>query len=672
VAAARTLAKRSRETADGDDGDDRQAAGNRQPRLKDVLDTIPVRVFWKDRDGRYLGCNLAFARDAGLDSPDQLIGRTDYELAWREQAPIYRRDDNEVMSLGQAKLNYEEPQTTPDGRTIWLRTSKIPLRDDSGNIVGILGTYEDITEKKNTELALIRSEENLRITLESIGDGVVTTDLQGRITRMNRVAETLTGWAIAEARGRPLAEVLRIRSTDSETFIEDLATRVIAAGEPIALDRNTVLVSREGREHRIADSAAPILAANGAIEGVVVVFRDVSAEVEMEERLLQSRKLEAVARLAGGVAHDLNNTLATVIGNVAIAKADPADVASVRECLEEIESAARRAVSLVQKIVTIGGGRKRQPSEIDVGAVVDDVVHLFRSTVGGAIEVHLSLPSALPAVLADPSEIRQIVMNLLENARDAIGDEPGRIDVSVERIERGRLPREAAASAGVSKSEWVRIRVSDTGHGMDPEVCQRVFEPFFTTRDVAKRPGLGLSVVHGIVTANQGMVSIESEPEKGTRVDVFLPVHDTAAPSAQDVVSDDDDASPVFDPGDYTILYVDDDEPLVFLVRRILNKRGYRVVTETSPVRALEHFRRDPRAFDVVVTDHNMPEMSGVEFAREIAAIRSDLPIIMVSGYLPEDRSDVAEDAGVCEVVYKPDTVDHLIDAIEARVRERA
>lgn len=261
-----------------------------QQMLRLILDTIPDRVFWKDVNLNYLGCNIPFAKDAGLNSPEEIIGKSDYEMGWKEQADLYRADDKYVIESLQPKLNYEEPQTTPDGRKIWLRTSKVPLIDADGNVKGVLGTYEDITEKKLMEESLRLRESQLRTTLYSIGDGVIAVDNEGMVMIMNPIAEELTGWKESDAKGKPLEEVFNIVNEETRNKVENPVRRVLREGIVVGLANHTVLISRDGREFPIADSGAPIFDENRNIIGVVLVFRDQTEERRIQKAIQESEE----------------------------------------------------------------------------------------------------------------------------------------------------------------------------------------------------------------------------------------------------------------------------------------------------------------------------------------------------------------------------------------------
>lgn len=260
-----------------------------QAMLQLVLDTIPVRVFWKNTDLKYVGCNMGFARDAGFNSPDELAGKTDFQLAWASTlAAQYRADDLEVIKTGRARMGYEEPLTLADGRNLWVRTSKAPLRDSGGKIIGVIGTYEDITEHKLQDQKLVLAESELRATLYGIGDAVISTDSEGNVALMNPVAEHLTGWRESEARGRRLSEVFHIINEKTRRRIENPFERVLKKGVIVGLANHTLLVARDGTERPIGDSGAPIIGKGNRVCGAVIIFRDLTNERKAMRDLSES------------------------------------------------------------------------------------------------------------------------------------------------------------------------------------------------------------------------------------------------------------------------------------------------------------------------------------------------------------------------------------------------
>ncbi|MFA7160847.1 MAG: PAS domain S-box protein, partial [Kiritimatiellia bacterium] len=266
--------------------------------LQLVLDTIPSRIFWKDTSLKYLGCNLSLARDAGREKPEDLIGDTDEHMAWAEQAELYTADDRAVISSGQARIGYEEPQTTPAGNKIWLRTTKVPLRDSRGNIIGVMGTYEDITARKQQELNLARIEAELRAMLYGIGEAVISTDADGRIMIMNRVAEHLTGWLESEAAGQPLHNVFNIIDEQTRQPAKSRILRVLAEGRGDGPDSHTILISRDGTARPVGNSISPFFDKSGKLAGVILIFRDLTEEIKISRQLLRNEQIFRMAALS--------------------------------------------------------------------------------------------------------------------------------------------------------------------------------------------------------------------------------------------------------------------------------------------------------------------------------------------------------------------------------------
>lgn len=254
--------------------------------LQTVLDTIPMPIFWKDKNSVFLGCNKLFAQDTGRESPSELIGDTDLNMTWSEQADLYRNDDFEIMSSGKARINYEEPHTSTDGILTWVRSTKVPLRDGEGQVFGVLGTYEDITSRKLAEQALFLEKEKLRITLMSIGDGVIVTDKKGKVLLINMVAEVLTGWPQELSRGRRIDEIFRIENEQSRIPCRNPVDLVMESGKIAGLANHTVLISRDGSERAIDDSASPITDKDGNVIGAVLVFRDVTEKRNKENEII--------------------------------------------------------------------------------------------------------------------------------------------------------------------------------------------------------------------------------------------------------------------------------------------------------------------------------------------------------------------------------------------------
>ena len=377
----------------------------------------------------------------------------------------------------------------------------------------------------------------------------------------------------------------------------------------------------------------------------------------LEAQLRESQKMEAIGTLAGGVAHDFNNLLAMILGNVALARQDAQSNGEALVSLDEINKAAVRAQTLVQQILTFS---RKQPHELisqPLQPAVDEALGLLRASLPAGIELVADLSEAPLQVRSDGNQIVQVLMNLCTNAWQSVAGPLGRIEVGLHKVH----PDERAIQAlnGLAPGDHACLSVSDNGSGMDEATQARIFEPFFTTKGVGQGTGLGLSVVHGIVKAHSGAIEVRSQPGQGTRVTVYLPLSAARPESAAPVAA----IGPV-DGAGQRVLYVDDEASLVLLVERMLNRLGYLTTGCASAEAAIAAVRAAPQAFDLVVTDYNMPGHSGLDVAREVKRIRPDLAVVISSGYITDELRLAAQQIGVSQVVYKPNTVNELCSII--------
>jgi CheY-like chemotaxis protein/two-component sensor histidine kinase len=362
--------------------------------------------------------------------------------------------------------------------------------------------------------------------------------------------------------------------------------------------------------------------------------------------------MEALGTLAGGIAHDFNNILAAIEGNAKLAIADlPVDHAA-QESLSEIEKSSARAVDIVRRILTFSRHQEPNRDVIDLQPAVEEALGLLRATLPARVELRAEFASDVARTIADPTEVHQIVMNLITNASHAIGSRGGRIDLRVDTALVAST--EGNAIAGLHPGRYARLTVTDDGSGMDKATSDRIFDPFFTTKPVGQGTGLGLSLVHGVVKSTGGMVTVDSQLGVGTTFRIYFPAAEGAPRAARATPPDD------VQPHRGRILYVDDERALVKLITRGLRRMGYAVTGFTEAALALEWARAQPNAFDVAVTDLSMPGMSGFDLARELLALRPTLPVVMITGFArPEDYAAAAE-AGVSALILKPSTVEQL------------
>ena len=391
---------------------------------------------------------------------------------------------------------------------------------------------------------------------------------------------------------------------------------------------------------------------------VVGTAEDITERRKLEDQFRQSQKLEAIGTLAGGIAHDFNNILGAIIGYTELIKMSLVgkNEAAIGH-LDAVLQASRRAVSLVRQILTFSRQEDHGRIPVQLGHVVDEPLKLLRATLPATIRLEEAFADDLPTVLADPTQIHQIVMNLGTNAAHAMNDRPGRLRVMLEKVVIDE--QMAKGNASLHPGLYARLTVSDTGSGMNAETVQRIFEPFFTTKPPGEGTGLGLSVVHGIMRNHEGAVTVYSQPGEGTVFHMYFPAY---AHDASDAV-----ARPAEVPkgSGERILFVDDEKPLALLGQSLLESLGYVVMAGTQVQEMLARVKADPAGFDLIVTDLAMPEMTGTEFAAQILKIRPDLPIILATGYTASLTFERAQALGIRELLIKPLTRESLGLAVQ-------
>ncbi|MGQ0729613.1 PAS domain-containing hybrid sensor histidine kinase/response regulator [Acidovorax sp.] len=514
------------------------------------------------------------------------------------------------------------------------------------------------------------SEKRLEAVINSALDAIICVDQHQRITVFNPTAAALFQCSASDALGSTLdrflpdaAQALAFAQLTTQALLGEM-TALTASGKELAVE---VSVSFE----RHADG-----------ETTTVFARDLTgrkkAEAhrsELEAQLRESHKMQAVGTMAGGIAHDFNNILGAILGNVELAKADCAAGSPVLESLLEIDKAGRRARDLVRQILTFSRNEPPQRSAVSLAEVVHDTERLLRVTLPPAIELHMQLQAGLPPVLADATQVEQALLNLCTNAVHAIGTERGSIHVEAATVQPDQRLTERL---GLAPIDYVALTVRDTGPGMDAATLERIFEPFFTTKPVGQGTGLGLAVVHGVMRTHEGGVDVQSAPGQGSRFTLYFPVATGAtagaqpSPAAQAVplAAATSSPEPAEPPGGapgkkHHVMYVDDDQALVFLVQRLLRRRGYEVSGYTDPHEATAALRAAPQAYDLLVTDYNMPGFCGVDLVREARLIRPDLPVALASGYVTAEIEQAALAEGAQALIHKPNDVEELCATVQ-------
>jgi PAS domain S-box-containing protein len=511
-------------------------------------------------------------------------------------------------------------------------------------------------QERNAQLHA--SESRLEAVINSALDAIICVDRDRRITVFNPTAAALFQCPAGQALGSPLerflpnaAEALAFTQVSTQALLGELTART-AGGKELSVE---VSVSIE--RHATGDTTTVFA------RDLTGRKRDEAHRAVLEAQLRESQKMQAVGTMAGGIAHDFNNILGAILGNVELARADLPPGSAALVSLEEIDKAGRRARALVRQILTFSRNEAPRRKALDLSEVVQETQRLLRVTLPPLIDLNLHLGTNIPMVLADETQVEQALLNLCTNAIHAIADGRGRVDIHLASLQPDLRKRERL---GLKAGTYVRLSVQDSGQGMELATMERIFEPFFTTKPVGQGTGLGLAVVHGVMRTHDGAADVQSAPGMGSTFSLYFPALTVeqalldAEPPAIDLPITPVSEKSINENAMRHVFYVDDDQALVFLVERLLRRRGYRVSTFTDPHEAARALRANPMACDLLVTDYNMPGYSGVDLLREVRQIRADLPVALASGYVTTEieRSAIAE--GSRALIHKPNDVEEL------------
>lgn len=620
--------------------------------LQHILDTVPQAIFWKDRNSVFLGCNRVFAQTLGCDDAEHIVGRSDFDLSLpKEHIEAYRLDDLNVMASKTPKRHIVEQVQRADGTRIWVDTTKVPLLDPQGEAYGVLGVFEDVTERK-------RAEEDLRLldaAVRAAANAIVITDRQGLIQWVNPAFTAISGFAAEEVLGRNPGDLLRSGRHDAAFYGE--LWRTILAGKTW---RGEIVNRRKDGAFYTEDmTITPVSDAAGDITHFIAVKQDVTAQKEMETHLLRTQRLESVGRLASGIAHDLNNILTPVLMAPPMLR-DAIQDPELRAIVDSIEASARRGADVIRQLLTFGRGVETKRSPLQLRNVVRDMLKLIEATFPKNIRARKVVAADLLLVNGDGTQLHQVLMNLCVNARDAMPD-GGILTLALaqEQVDAAT----AQAHPGVRPGRHVVLSVTDTGSGIAPEHVDRIFDPFFSTKPVGVGTGLGLSTVLGIVRSHQGFITMDSRPGRGTTFNIHLPACETQ-PLRDAAVA----RAPLPQGRGEWILVVDDEENVRRLTRRILEKNGYAVLEAQHGLEALATYDSDGGRVGAVVTDLMMPHMDGPALIRALRARNRNAKIIAMSGYLsqPELLQSVEIDAFLAKPCSAADLLDTLQDLLHA------
>jgi PAS domain S-box-containing protein len=585
---------------------------------------------------------------------DDVLGKNWFELVDPGGQPSHRAAEfQRAMTEASPLMEYiDQPIVTRHGEVRFVAWHN-RIRCVDGRVVGSLSSGLDITERKLAETALAAEKEQLAVTLRSIGDGVITTDTQGRVVAMNPVAEELTGYTLEEARGEPLPHIFAIIDEDRQEPSENPVTRVLATEKAVELSNHTRLIAKDGTQRAIADSGAPIRDREGRIIGVVLVFRDMTEKYRLMEQMQRAERLDAIGVLAGGIAHDFNNLLGGIFGYMSIAREHMSEAGPAAAALDEALQVFERARELTRQLLTFAKGGAPVRSLVDLKKLLTDCTRFALS--GSNVSCSLRFPTELPNVAVDPNQIWRVIDNLVRNALQAMPHGGSlRVTGGTTHVTEGR-------HSVLAQGHYVLVTIADNGPGIAPDILPKIFDPFFTTKE--RGSGLGLATAYSVVRKHDGHIEVESQLGRGTTFHILLPAAkvDNLPVETNRIVTGHRGEGPA--------LVLDDEPYLRTLFSRYLKRLGYTVTAVRDgqdAILAVDRANIEEKPFVVALMDLTIPGGMGGKDA--ISIIRPRCPKLVAiasSGYSDDPIMARPSDYGFTASIGKPFSLPELEALLE-------
>jgi PAS domain S-box-containing protein len=616
-----------------------------ESRYQSLFDQNVAGFYRAAPDGQVIGCNKTFARMLGYASREEVLGCQAQQFYFStEEREQFLKELQREGSLANSELRLRRK----DGSSIWVVENVAATCDEQGNVTLIEGTIVDISAHKRAEDALRESQERLHGIITSAMDAIITVDEKHQIVVFNKAAEEIFRCTAAEVIGKSIdrflpASVRAIHQQHIRGFGQTgVSTRsMYSPGTLVALRSN-------GEEFPIEATISQVKTSSEKF--YTVMLRDISVRKRTEEQLRQTQKMEAVGRLAGGIAHEFNNYLAIIMGYTELLERETVGNESLRPNLSEIKGANQKVASLTRQLLAFGRKQVIELTEVDLNSTVWETHKLLRRLIPVTIELIPKLQGDLGKVKADPAQVQQILINLVLNARDSLPEGGGKIFIETEEVDLD--PEYASRQLDVQPGRYVMLSVEDTGIGMDHETLSHIFEPFFTTKEEGKGTGLGLSTTYGIVKQSGGHLTVASVPGKGSTFRIYLPKQADSGAIPQPSKAQ---SSP---PRRQTVLVVEDEGALRKLMMKVLERAGFQVVEAKDGEQAVETCKSWAEPIDMVVSDLAMPKLNGLQLKEIVAGLRPTVKFLLISGYaedVVEDPTILRTDTNFLEKPFLPD-----------------
>jgi len=634
-----------------------------EEKYRTILDNIEDGYFEVDLKGNFIFFNNSVCRILGY-SPSEIPAMNNREYMDEKNAKKVFETFNRVYTTGIPAKGFDWEVIKADGSRSHVDASVSVITDEGGNRIGFRGIARDITERKQAEKDLRESEEKYRQLVNHAPAGIYEIDFtEGKLVSVNDVMSEYTGYSKDELLNMSALDFL---TPESQKQMIDRMKRLMK-GEKIYGSAEYKGRAKDGHEFWMLVNARYFYDKYGKLTSAMVVAHDITdrkraqeEKARLEDQLQQAQKMEAVGTLAGGIAHDFNNILSVIIGYTELILMSGNVDAEVKQNLKEIFNASKHARDMVKQILAFSRQSKQERKPIQVAHIVKEAIKMLRASLPATILIQQQIDKDTGIIEADPTQIHQVLMNLCTNAAHAMDGKDGVMQISLSNVELNHSAPEMVSD--LKPGSYLRLSVSDTGHGIAPDAYEKIFDPYFTTKKKEEGTGLGLAVVQGIVKSHNGAVTVESEVGKGATFYVYLPAINRKLTTEEEI-------STPLPMGHERILFVDDEQPLVEIGKQMLQRLGYTVATRTSSIEALELFKANPNRFDLVITDIVMPNMTGEKLAEQMMDIRSDIPVILCTGYSEKITHRHASEMGIQSLLMKPLVMRDLATTVRQALR---